>query len=157
MPLNTYKYSNHDNNKFILLLRKGVCSYEYMDDWEKFNETLFPEKENFYSHLNMEDITDADYTHAKRVCKDFGIKNLGEYHDLYVQSDTLLLVDVFENFRNMCLEIYELDSAKFLSAPRLAWQTALEKTKIKLNLLTDIDMLLMVEKSIRGRICHALY
>ena len=68
---NTYKFSNHDNNKFILLLWKGVYPYEYMDDWEKFNETSLPEKEDFYSHLNMEDITDADYTHAKRVCKNF--------------------------------------------------------------------------------------
>ena len=91
----TYKFSNHDNNKFILLLQKGLYLYEYMDDWEKFNETLSPEKENY-----------ADYAHAKRVSKDFDIKNFGEYHDLYVQSDTLLLTDVFENFRSMCLEIY---------------------------------------------------
>ena len=104
---NTYKFSNHDN-KFILLLRKGVYPYEYMDDWGKFNETLLPEKEDFYSHLNMEDITDADYAHAKTVCKDFKIKDLGEYHDFYVQSDTLLLGDVFENFRNMCLIKYKL-------------------------------------------------
>ena len=76
-----------------------------MDDWEKLNETTVPEKEDFYSHLNMEDITDADYARTKRVCKDFEINNLREYHDLYVQSDTLLLGDVFENFRNMCLEI----------------------------------------------------
>ena len=68
-----------------------------MDDWEKFNETSLPEKENFYSHLNMEDITDADYTHANRVCKDFEIARLGEYHNFYVQSNTLLLPDVFEN------------------------------------------------------------
>ena len=67
----TYKFSNHNNNKLILLLRKGVYLYEYMDDWEKFNETSLPEKENFYSHLNLEDITDADYAHTKRVCKDF--------------------------------------------------------------------------------------
>ena len=79
-----------------MLLRKGVYPYEYMDDWEKFNETTLPEKEEFYSNLNMEDITDADYMHAKRVCKDFEIKNLGEYHDLYLKSDTLLLADVFE-------------------------------------------------------------
>ena len=71
-----------------------------MDDWEKFDEVWLPEKEDFYSHLNMEDITDADYAQAKRVCKDFEIKNLGEYHDLYVQSNTLLLADVFENFKN---------------------------------------------------------
>ena len=125
-----------------------------MDDWEKFNETLL-EKENFYSHLNMEDITDADYVHAKKVCKDFEIKNLGEY-DLYVQSDTLLLADVLENFRNMCLKIYELDPAKFLSAPGLVWQVALIKTKVKLYILTDTDMMLMVEKGIRGGICHSI-
>ena len=110
-----------------------------MDDLEKFNETL-PEKADFYSHLNMEDITDADYVLAKRVSKDFEIKNLGEYHDLYVQSNTLLLADVFENFRNVCLEIYELGPAKKFAAPGLAWQAALKKTKVKLDLLTDIDM-----------------
>ena len=85
-----------------------------MDDWEKFNEISLPEKEDFYNQLNMEDIIDADYAHARRVCKDFEIKNLGEYHDLYFQSDTLLLGDVFENFRNMCTKIYDLDPAKFL-------------------------------------------
>ena len=97
-----------------------------MNDWKKFNKTSSPEKEDFYSHSNMEDITDADYAHAKRVCKDFKIKNLGEYYDLYVQSDTFLLAHVFENFRNMCLEIYELDPAKFLSAPGLVWQETLK-------------------------------
>ena len=84
----------------------------------------------------------------KRVCKDFEIKSLGEYHNLYVQSNTLLLADVFENFRNKCLEIYELDPAKFLSAQGLAWLAALKKTKVKLDPLTGIDMLLMVEKGI---------
>ena len=85
-----------------------------------------PEKEYFYSHLNMEDITDEDYKPVKRVCKDFIIKNLDEYHDLYVLSDTLLLADVFNNFRNICLKIYELDPARFFSAPGLAWQAALK-------------------------------
>ena len=83
-----------------------------MDDWEKFNETSIFEKEGFYSHLNVEDITDADYAHAERVCKDFEVKNLEKYHDLLIQSDTLLLADVFENFRNMCINIYKLDIAK---------------------------------------------
>ena len=95
-----HKFSNHDVNKFILLLRKGVHPYEYMNGWEKFNKTSLPKKENLYSHLSMEDITDVDYVHAKRVSKNFSIKNTGEYHDLYVQSDTLLLADIFENFRN---------------------------------------------------------
>ena len=98
---------------FILLLQKGVYPDEYMDEWEKINKTSLPEKEDFYSHLNMEDIIAADYVQAKRVCKDFEIKNLGEYHDLYLHSDTLLLADVFENIRNMCIKIYELDLQNF--------------------------------------------
>ena len=102
------------------------------------------------SHLNMEDVTDADYAHAKTVCKEFEIKNLGWYHDLYVQRVTLLLADVFENFRNMCLKISELDPAKSLSVLGLAWQVALKKTKAKLDILTDINILFMVEKGIRG-------
>ena len=93
----------------------------------------------------------------KRVFKDFEIKNLGEYHDLYLKSDTLLLADVFENFSKMCLNIYQLDPAKFLSAPGLARQAALKKTVVKLELLTDIDMLLMVEKGIRGGTYHVQF
>ena len=104
-------------NKFILLLRKGVYPYEYMDTWEKFNEISLPRKEDFYSNLNMEDISDIDYRHANNVFKRFKLKNLGDYHDLYVKSDTLLLSDVFSNFRNMCLKEYELDPAHFLSLP----------------------------------------
>ena len=109
----TCKFSNHNIKTFILLLRKGIYPYEYMDDWGKFNETSLLQKEDSYSHLNTYDITNADCTHGKRVCKDFEIKNLGEYHDLYVQRDKLLSADVFENFRNTCLEIYEFDLVLF--------------------------------------------
>ena len=140
-----------------MLFRKDVYPVEYIEDWERFNETTLPEKKKFYSNLNVEEITDVDYMYGKRVCKDFEIKNLGEYHDLYLKSDTLLLADVFENFRKMCLKLYHLDPVKFLSAPGLAWQAALKKTEVKLELLTDIDMLLMVEKGIRGGICHAIH
>ena len=129
----TYKFSNRDINKFILLLRKGVYPYEYMDDWKKLNETSLPEKVGFYSHLTMKDITDADYTRAKRFCKDFEIKNLGEYDDFYFQSDTLLLAEIFNNFPKMCLEINELDPGCFLSVPALIWQTALKKTEVNWN------------------------
>ena len=127
-----------------------------MDDWEKFNETLLPEKEEFYSNVNMEDTTDADYMHAKRLCKDFEIKHLSEYHDLYLKNDTLHLADVLEIFRKMWLNIYHLDPGKFVSAPELAWQAALKKTGVKLELWTDVDMLLMVEKEIRGGICYTI-
>ena len=101
-----------------------------MDNWERFNETLLPNKEAFYSNLNMEDITDTDYTHANKVFKEFKIKHLGGYHDLYVQSDTLLLADVFENFRNMCIKVYELDPAHFLSAPGLAMASMFKKKQM---------------------------
>ena len=139
-----------------MLLRKGVYPYEYLDSWEIFKETSLPDKEVFYSNLNMEDITDVDHRHAKRVFKSFNNKNLGGYHDLYVQSDTLLLVDVFENFRNMCIKVYELDPAYFLSAAAPTWHACLKKTEVELELLSDFDMLLMVEKGIRGGICHAI-
>ena len=99
---------------------------------KKFKETLLPEKEDSYSKLNMEDITDVDYTHGERVCRDFEETNLEEYHDFFVQSDTLLLADAFANFRNICLEIYIVDPAKFLSAPELAWQAASKKTEVRL-------------------------
>ena len=138
---NTFEFCNGDTNKFILLLRKGVYPYEYMDSWERFNETSLPDKKAFYSELNLEDITDKDYEHAQKVWEVFEIKNLGEYHDLYVQSNTLLLADVFENFRDKCIEIYELDPAHFLSAPGLAWQACLKKTEVELELLTNIDVI----------------
>ena len=93
------------------MLQKGVYTYEYMDDWKKFSEKLLPRKQDFYDNQNIEDITDADYRHTKRVWEDFEIKDLGKYHDLYVRSDTTLLFNVFENFRNKCLEIYELDGS----------------------------------------------
>ena len=127
-----FKFSNNYINKFSLLVRKSVSPYEYMDNWEKFNKSTLPEKEKFYSNLNLEDITYADYMYVKRVCKYFEIKNLGEYHDLYYKSDTLLLGDVFEKFRKICLKIYELDPLKFISAPGLVWQTALKNTTVKL-------------------------
>ena len=110
---NMHQFCNGEINKFILLLRKGVYPDEYMDSLERFNETSLPDKKPFYSELNLEDITDKDYAHAQKVFEEFKLKNLGDYHDLYVQSDTLLLADVFGNFRNKCIEIYELDPAHF--------------------------------------------
>ena len=126
---NTFRFSDNDINKFILLSRKCVYPYEYMYDREKFNETILSEKEEFLSNFNMEDITDADYMHAKRVCKDFKIKNLREYHDLYLKRDALLLADVFRNFKKMCLKTNCLDPVELLSAPGFAWEAALKKLK----------------------------
>ena len=129
-----FKFSNNDINKFILLLMKGVYPYDCMDDWEKFIEKVLAEKEKFDSNLNTENIRDADYMHAKRVCNNFEIK--------------VLSGGVFENFRRMRLKIDHLDSAKLLSAPGLASQATFKKTEIKLELLIDIDMLLIVGKEV---------
>ena len=103
----------------LLLLRKDVDPYEYMDSWKRFNETSLPFKKYFYSEV----------TH------------MGDYHDLNVQTDTLLLPDVFEKFREKCIEICGLDPSHFYSAPGLAWQACLKKTEVKLELLTDIDVI----------------
>ena len=127
-----------------------------MDSWEKFNETELPPKKSFYSELNLEDISDEDYAHAQKERDILELKNMGEYHDWYVQSDTLLLADIYEKIRNTCIKIYVLDLAHFLSAPGLAWQACLKKTKINLELLTDIDMLLMFEEGIRGGMCQTI-
>ena len=115
----TYKFCNNDFNKFVMLLRKGVYPYEYMDGWDKFNEASIPGKESFYSNLTMENIPEMDYAHANNVFKTFKLNNLGDYHDLHVQSDTLLIADVFESFRKACIKKYELDPAHFISLPRL--------------------------------------
>ena len=158
---NTYSFCNNDTtkssssermNKFVLLLRKEVYPYEYVDNWERFSEILLPSKKDFYSNLHMEDISDIDYSHANNVFKVFKVENLGDYHDLYLQSDTLLLADVFNNFRD--IKEYKLDPAHVLSLPGLA---CLKKTNIELELLTDYDMLLMIEEGIRGGICHSIH
>ena len=121
---NMHEFCDRDN-KSILLLRKGICPYEYMYSWGRFDEALLPKKKDFYSSLNMENITSFDYRHAKRAFKISNNKNIDDYFDLYVWSDTFLLADVFENFRNKCIEIYEIDPANVLSAPELAWQACL--------------------------------
>ena len=110
---NAYRFCNGDIDNFMFLLRKAVYPYEYMDDWDRFNEEKLPNKSDFYSSLNMEDISEIDYRHATQVFIKLKIKNLGEYHELYVQSDTLLLADVFERFRNLCIKTYKLDPACF--------------------------------------------
>ena len=113
----TYRFCNRDINKFILLLRKDVYPFEYMDSWERFIETTLPNKKAFRSKLNLEDITHKDYAHAQKVFEEFKLKNRGDYHDLYVQSDTLLVADVFENFRNKCIEYMNLVQLIFCLHP----------------------------------------
>ena len=153
----TYQFCGGDNNEFVLLLRKGVYPYDCIDDWDRFKETQLPLMEDFHNTLNQTDITKEDYENEQKVWNTFNIKNLGEYHDLCVQSDTLLLADILENFRETCQKIYNLDPTHFASAPGLAWQACPKMTKVKLELLTNANILLMVEKGIRGGICQVIH
>ena len=122
---------------------------------KSFNETSLPDKEFFYSELYLKDITDKDYAHAQKIFEELKLKNLGDYHGLYIQSDTLLLADVFENFRDKSIEIYELEPTYLLSVTRLTWEACLKNIGVKLKLLTEY-MLLMVEKGITGRMRQAI-
>ena len=137
-----------------LLTRKGVYPYDYVSSLDKLSETQLPPKEEFYSRLNDEDISDEDYQHAINVWNTFGCKTIRDYHDLYLKSDVLLLADVFENFRKTCLHHYKLDPAHYYTSPGLAWDACLKETGQQLQLLHDYDMLMMFEKGIRGGITH---
>ena len=140
----------YTGDKFDLVKRKRVYPYEYMDSLQRFNETKLPPKESFYSRLTEEDISDEDYTHAQKVWREFKMEHLQDYHNLHNKTDVLLLADVFENFRDICMRNYKLDPAHYLTAPGLSWDACLKMTGVNLELLSDVDMLLMVEKGIRG-------
>ena len=140
----------YKGEKLSLVKGKGVYPYEYMDSLERLDETKLPPKEAFYSKLTGEGISNEDYERVKKVWKVFGMKTLQDYHDLYNVTDVLLLADVYENFRNICMENYNLDPAHYFTAPGLAWDACLKMTNVELELLSDIDMLLMIEKGIRG-------
>ena len=135
-----------------ILKQKGFYPYEYMDSEEKFNDTKLPPREAFYSRLSGKGITEKDYEHAGNVWISFKMKTFKEYHELYNITDVLLLADVFENFRELCLKIYGLDPVYYFTAPGLAWDACLKMTSVKLELLSDEDMLLMFEEGIRGGI-----
>ncbi|GFV91801.1 uncharacterized protein TNCV_2974731 [Trichonephila clavipes] len=139
-------------DKVTLLMRKGCFPYDYVSGPEKLNETSLPPKEKFYNRLNDEYITDNDYQHANHVWNTFNIKTLGEYSDLYVKTDVLILSDIFENFRSVCMKAYNLDPVWYYTAPGLSWDSMLKFTKVKIELLMDYDMYLFIEKGIRGGI-----
>ncbi|XP_033725181.1 DNA polymerase-like [Pecten maximus] len=132
------------------LLRKGIYPYEYVDTADRFLEQKLPPKEKFYSSLSRSHVSDADYAHAQTVWEKMDIRDLGQYHDLYLKTDVLLLADVFENFRNMCLDYYGLDAAHFYTSPGLAWSAALKMTRVRLELIRDPDMYLFFENGVRG-------
>ena len=140
----------YKGEKLSLVKRKGVYPYEYMDSLERLDETKLPPKEAFYSKLMGEGISNEYYEHAKKVWEVFDMKTLQDYHNLYNVTDLLLLADVFENFRKICLNNYKLDPAHYFTAPGLAWDACLKKTNVELELVSDIDMLLMIEEGIWG-------
>ena len=137
-----------------LLSKKGVYPYDFMDSFEKFNNRELPTKDQFYSILNDEHITDDEYDHAKEVWDTFYIKTMGDYHDLYLVSDVLLLTDVFENFRKSCMQCYKLDPCHYFTSPGLSWDAMLKMTNVKLELMTDIDMFQFIEKGMRGGVSY---
>ena len=152
-----FGFEDYSELQYNLLTRKGIYPYEYMSSWDKFEETQLSPIGAFYSNLNMSNVSKDDYQHAQRVWKKFRIHNLGEYHDLYLRTDVILLANVFEAFRDTCLEHYSLDPALFYTSPGLAWIACLRKTRVRLELLTDPDMLLMFEQGIRGGITQAVH
>ena len=155
LPREALKYTSKKfkGKKLNLMGRKGVYPYDYMDSFDKFNEKL-PSKEDFHSILNDTQISDDEYKHAQTVWDTFKLKTMGEYHDLYLQSDILLLADVFENFRKKCLEYYKLDPCNYFTSAGLSWDSMLKMTNIKLELMTDIDMFQFIEKGLRGGISY---
>ena len=152
LPKDDLKFSKV--RQLNLMLKKGVYPYDYMDSFEKFNQTELPAKEHFYNILNDQDITNDEYDHAKKVWKTFKLKNMGEYHDPYLGSDVLLLTDVFENFRKTCLQYYKLDPCHYFTSPGLCWDAMIKITNIELELMTDVDMFQFIEKGICGGISY---
>ena len=126
--------------------------YDYMNNFYRFNEENLPSKEDFYSKLSGEHISDDDYERAKIIWKHFSLKNMGEYHDLYLTTDVLLLTDIFENFRKLCMNYYGLDPAYYYTLPNFAWDAMLLQTGITIDMAYDLDMYEMIEKGLRGGI-----
>ena len=156
LPRESLKYTSKEfkDKKLNLMIRKGIYPYDYMDCFDRFNEQIIPTKEEFYSIINYQHISDEDYNHAQNVWNTFELRNMGKYHDLYLKSDVLLLADVFENFRKTCSQFYKLDPCHYFTSPGLSWDAMLKMTKIKLELMVDIDMFQFIEKGMRGGILY---
>ena len=145
-----FGFEEYNENQYKLLTHKGIYPCEYITNCDKFKETELPPREAFYSKLNMSGVGNKDYEQRNRVWKEFGLKDLGEYHNLYLKMDVILLANVFEAFRKVCFKNYGLDPAHIYTAPRLAWKDCSKKMRICLELLLDPNMLLMFERGIRG-------
>ena len=156
LPAEAFKHTGQvfQGEQLSLMTKKGVYPYDYMNSFEKFEDNRLPKKEDFFSIMNNEHITDEEYQHAQNVWNEFGLTSMGEYHDLYLKSDILLLTDVFENFRKACQQYYGLDPAHYFTSPGLSWDAMLKKTNIKLELISDVDMFQFIEKGMRGGISY---
>ena len=156
LPNEAFKYIGEEfqDEQLSLMKKKGVYPYDYMDSFKKFEDNRLPKKEDFFSLMNNEHITDEEYQHAQNVWKKFGLSLMGEYHDLYLKSDILLLADVFENFRKACQQYYELDPAHYFTTPGLSWDAMLKMTNTELELMSDVDMFQFIEKGMRGGISY---
>ena len=156
LPTDKFNYTSQafKGEKLALMKKKGVYPYDYMDSFQKFGDQKLPPKEEFYSILTDEGISDEQYTHAQKVWDTFNIKTMGDYHDLYLQSDFLLLADIFENFRRTCLLYYKLDPTHYFTSPGLSWDAMLKMTGIKLELITDVDVFHFIEKGLRDGISY---
>ena len=146
------KWGHLPETAFQMLTRKGVYPYSYMDSHEKFDEKCLPGKEHFYNDLSKEDITEEEYTFAKEVWNIFNLENMGQLHDLYMETDVMLLADVFETFRDVSLKNYKLDPAHFTTAPSLSWTACLKQTGIQLEIPRDPDMHLLFDRGLTGGI-----
>ncbi|XP_012214949.2 uncharacterized protein [Linepithema humile] len=142
-----FKHLSAEN--FNLFTRKGVFPYEYVDSVDKLRDTNLLSRESFYSSLTGETVSESDYAHATNVWQTFSIEDLGQYSNLYLKTDVLLLADIFENFRNMCIKSYGLNPAHYYTLPGYTWDAMMKYTRVKFELLTDIDMVLFVERGIR--------
>ena len=154
LPDDAFKYTSKEfknPNELEFMKIKGVYPYDYMDSFQRLKETKLPCKEQFYSILNNEHISDNEYEHTTKVWELFHIKNLGEYHDLYLQTD------VFDNFRKTSMQYYKLDPYHYFTSPGLGWDTMLKMTGIELELMSDMDMFQFIEKGMRGVIKKTLH
>ena len=154
LPKKDLKYTSEmfTSDKLSLMSQKGVYPYDYMDYFEKFNQTELPTKEQFYSVLNSQHITNVEYDHAWKVWDT--LKNMGKYHELYLKSDVLLLADVFESFRKTYLQYYKLDPCHYFTSPGLSWDAMLKMTIIELELMTNVNTFQFIEKRMRGRVSY---
>ena len=152
LPKEDLKHTSEDftGDKLSLMSQKGAYPYDYMDCFEKFNQTELPTKDEFFSVRNDQHITNKEYDHARKVWETFNLKNMGEYHDLYLKSDVLLLADVFESFKKTCFQYYKLDPCHYFTSPGLSWSAMLKMTNIESELMTNVDMFQFIEKGMRG-------